>query len=667
MTREEAARRLEELRREIAYHDYRYYVLNDPVISDAEYDRLFRELLELEARFPDLVTPDSPSQRVGPPRPEGEGLPPARHRAPMLSLDNTYTEAEVREFDRRVREWLGVEGPVEYTAEPKLDGVSANLTYENGRLVLAATRGDGQTGEDVTPNVKTIRTVPLRLLEENPPALVEVRGEVIIPIQAFREMNRERERAGESPFANPRNAAAGTLRQLDPAVTAARPLTFYAWGVGAVEGWSFSTQMEVLEALRRWGFQTWSDVRLCRGIEEAIEYYRHLLEAREALPVEMDGIVIKVNRLDWQERLGMKARSPRWAIAYKFPAHQATTRVVDIQVQVGRTGTLTPVAVLEPVEVGGVTVTHASLHNEEILRQKDVRIGDRVWVERAGDVIPQIVKVIPEARTGRERPFQMPRTCPVCGTPVVQEGAYLRCPNASCPAQLKGRLKHMAGRNALDIEGLGEKLIDQLLERGLVRDVSDLFYLRYEDLVRLERMADKSARNLLTQIDRARRPEYARFLYALGIPGVGEATARLLAEHFPRLEDLMAADVEALMQVKGIGPEIAQAVVDFFREPRNRRSLERMWAAGVEIQYPEAKGEAQPLAGKTFVFTGTLSVPRGEAARWVQELGGRVASGVSRNTDYLVVGENPGSKLQKARQLGVTILDEAAFRELVGR
>ncbi len=672
MTREEAKKRIEELRELINYHNYRYYVLNDPVISDAEYDELMRELKQLEEQFPEFITPDSPTQRVGaPPREEFGTL---RHALPMLSLEDARNEQEIREFDARIKRALGLppDARIEYVAEPKYDGTSLEILYENGRYRAAATRGDGITGEDVTPNARTIRTIPLRLLKNDRfpiPERVDVRGEVLMKKADFEALNREREKRGEPLFANPRNAAAGSLRQLDPNITAQRKLDFVAWGLGLVRGIEFRTQEEVLEALSAWGFKTSQPRRLCHGIEEVLEYYREMEERRDDFEYELDGIVVKVNDLSLWERLGTTARSPRYAFAGKFKPREKTTRLIDVVYQVGRTGIITPVAVLEPVEVGGVIVSRATLHNFDEVRRKDIRIGDYVLVYRAGDVIPEIVKPIKERRTGNEKPIEPPTYCPVCGAPTVREGAYYKCVNIACPAKLKGMLKHMASRHALDIEGLGEKIAQLLVDRGLVKDPADLFYLKKEDLLRLPGFAEKSAQNLLNQIEKAKRIPLSRFLFALGIPGVGGHTAKILAQHFETLDDLMKASETDLLQIPGIGPETARSIVTFFREPRNREVIQKFLKAGV-TPLPEKRKEVKesPLAGKTVVFTGALkSMTREEAQRLVEELGGHAASSVSRKTDFVVVGENPGSKYQKALQLGIKILTEEEFLKLVGR
>ncbi len=666
MVPEEVRRRAEALRRELHYHNYRYYVLDDPVISDGEYDALLRELQEIERRYPELVTPDSPTQRVG--APPLEAFEPAEHAVPMLSLENAADEAELREFDARVHRFLGTEEPIAYVCEPKFDGLAVELVYERGRLVRGSTRGDGQVGEDVTVNLRTIRTVPLVLLGEGIPSLVDVRGEVVMPVEAFRRLNREQQERGLAPFANPRNAAAGSVRQLDSSITARRPLEFFAYGVGRLEGVRVGTHWDLLGRLAAWGFRVSEHRRRLTGIDAVVAYCRSMEARRDEFPFEIDGCVVKVDSLELQERLGAKARAPRWAVAYKFPPRQATTRILDIVPSVGRTGAITPVAVLEPVEVGGVTVSRATLHNPDDVERKGILIGDWVVVQRAGDVIPEVVRPIPERRTGEERPFVMPDRCPVCGARVERpEGEVIpRCTGLNCPAQLKGRIRHFASRRAMDIEGLGTKLVDQLVDKGLVRDVADLFRLRREDLVPLERMAEKSADNLVRAIERAKDTDLGRFVYALGIRHVGEATARALAEHFGSLEALMEASEEDLLRVPDVGPEVAGSVRSFFAEPANRASIRRMLEAGVRPRPIRPPGDAavRPLEGKTFVFTGTLSsMTRNEAKARVEALGGRVSSSVSRRTDFVVVGADPGSKADRARGLGVPMLDEAGFLE----
>jgi len=661
-------RRIEELRAEIRKHDHYYYVLNQPLISDAEYDRLFRELQELEEKYPQFVTPDSPTQRVG--APPAEEFRPVRHAIPMLSLQNCFSEEEFLEWDRRVRRLLGGRQPV-YICEPKLDGLSVELVYENGVLTVGSTRGDGYVGEDVTRNLRTIRQIPLRLLPLNgkAPRLLEVRGEVYMEKEAFRRLNREREEKGEPLFANPRNAAAGSLRQLDPGITARRPLKAFFYALGRAEGITIRSQEELLAILSKLGFPVNPLWKRCESPEEAIAFYHELLERRDELPYEADGVVVKVNDFSQREALGEVSRAPRWAIAFKFPAEEATTRVLDIVVQVGRTGALTPVAILEPVEVSGVTVSRATLHNEDEVKRKDVRIGDWVVVRRAGEVIPEVVKSIPERRTGKEREFRMPDRCPVCGGPVVRPPGEVihRCENLSCPARIKEAIRHFASRRAADIEGLGEKLVDQLVDKGLVRRISDLYHLTKQQLASLERMGEKSAQNLLEQLERSKGMSLARLIYALGIRYVGEHIAEVLAERFGSIDELARASYEELVGIPEIGPRIAQSIVDFFASQGNRRLIEELKAVGIDprAQRPPEKG---PLAGKTFLFTGRLSgMTRQEAKRLVESLGGKVASSVSRKVDYVVVGEDPGSKLDRARALGITTMSEEEFKELVGR
>ncbi len=658
--------RVEELRALIRNYDYHYYVLDQPLVSDAEYDRLFRELKDLENQYPELVTPDSPTQRLG-------GVPattfrPVPHAVPMLSLDNCFTSEELVEWDARVRRLLSVSS-VEYVCEPKLDGLSVELVYEQGFLTLGSTRGDGSTGEDVTANLRTIKQVPLRLFPVNGvvPALLEVRGEVYMERAAFQGLNRERERAGQPLFANPRNAAAGSLRQLDPRITAGRPLKFFAYHVGRVEGLELSTQVQLLTTLSQLGLPVNPVWRLCRTLAEVQEFYGELLSRRNEFPYDTDGMVVKVNEFAWRAVLGEVARAPRWAIAYKFPAQEATTRVLDIVVQVGRTGVLTPVAVLEPVEVSGVTVSRATLHNEDEVRRKDVRIGDWVLVRRAGEVIPEVVKPLLERRSGAEREFRMPQRCPECGGPVVRpEGEVAhRCENLSCPARIRQSIRHFASRRAADIQGLGDKLIDQLVENGLLRKVSDIYRLKKADLLVLERMGDKSAQNLLDQIEKSKGMSLERLIFALGIQHVGETAAQLLAERFSSLEALAQASPMDLQGIPGVGPKMASTIADFFANPENRRLMEELRALGVVPSGTRPRGG--PLAGKTLVFTGTLrSLTREEARRLVEAQGGRVASAVSRKVDLLVVGSDPGSKVEEARRLGIPTLDEAEFRRLLG-
>lgn len=670
MDRETARTRIEALRATIRRHNRLYYQWDDPEISDADYDLLFRELIELETAFPDLVNADSPTQRVGAPPLEKFGA--VTHRTPMLSLANAFSDEEIREFDRRCRRFLGSGDSIRYVAEPKLDGLAVNLLYESGRLTLGSTRGDGAVGENVTLNLRTIPAIPLAIpppredsaaAPETAPARVEVRGEVCMERRAFLELNRRRAEQGEPPFANPRNAAAGSLRQLDSRITARRPLTFFGYGIGTAEGTPFRTHGEVLQALAAWGFQVNPLIRSGIGIEACVEYYHDIGRIRDGLPYEIDGIVVKVDDLSLQERLGVVSRSPRWAVACKFAAIQARTVIEEIVVQVGRTGVLTPVAVMRPVRVGGVMVSRATLHNEDEIRKKDIRVGDTVVIQRAGDVIPEVVESVPSARTGAERPFAMPDTCPECGSRVVRtEGeAAHRCIGIACPAQIREHVAHFASRGALDIEGLGEKIVTQLLAAGLIHDPADLFLLTKEQLLGMERMAEKSASNLIASLQRAKNPPLDRLIFALGIRHVGEQTAKRLAQTYGTLDRLMAAGREELQTVRDIGPEVAASIAGFFREPGNVRVIEKLRRAGVAPREAPQTHDA-PLAGKTFVFTGTLSrMGRNEAKALVESLGGTVAGSVTRTTDYLVAGSDAGSKLAKARQSGIGILDEEAF------
>ncbi|MEW6533614.1 MAG: NAD-dependent DNA ligase LigA [Thermodesulfobacteriota bacterium] len=665
-------RDIQELREEIRRHDHLYYVLDKPEISDAEYDRLFRKLEELEAQYPQLISPDSPTQRVG--GKPLEKFEEHKHAIPMMSLSNAFDESELYEFDVRIKRALGTSKRIPYVIEPKLDGVAIELVYEDGLLAIASTRGDGYTGEDVTFNLRTVKAIPLRLKAAGifaHTSAIDVRGEVFMQRDEFARLNAARDEEGLPPFANPRNASAGSIRQLDPRITAKRPLKFFAYGLGRVEAPLPEGQWEVLHGLYDLGLPVnLAKSRLCPGIEEVLEHHRHLEKIRHDLPYEIDGAVVKVNSLDDQTTLGVKTRSPRWAVAFKFEPVQATTKILRIDVGVGRTGTLTPVAIMEPVSVGGVTVSRATLHNQDEIDRKDVREGDTVVIQRAGDVIPEVVSVVKENRSASSKPYTIPDECPVCGSHAVRpEGQVAkRCVNVSCPARLKETIRHFAARDAMDIEGLGFKLVEQLVDRDLVKDAADLYYLDKETLAGLERMAEKSASNLLEAIDRSRSVRVDRFLYALGIPLVGEHVARVLIEVFGDIDALAAASAEELRELYGIGPEVALSVADFFREPRNREMIRRLRDAGVKpapLEAP-APGAETPLSGKTLVFTGAISMPRPDAKKIVEQLGGKVAGSVSRKTDYVVAGEDPGSKLDKAKELGVTILTEAEFRELAG-
>ncbi len=665
----EVLERIKKLREEINYHNYRYYVLDSPVISDEEYDALMHELKELEEKYPETITPDSPTQRIGaPPSDKFRTVP---HHVPMLSLDDAFTPEEIREFDSRVKKFLGIDHDIEYTVEPKMDGLAVELVYEKGIFVLGSTRGDGYNGEDVTNNLRTIPSIPLKLLSIHVPVpeLLEARGEVYMEKDAFEKLNREREKQGLPTFANPRNAAAGSLRQLDPKVTASRPLNIFCYGVGRVQGHSFKTQWEVLQTLKKWGLRVNPLAKKVTGIEKAIKYHEKLAKMRPELNYEIDGMVIKVNDLELQEKLGTKAKSPRWAIAYKFEAAQSVTRIIDIILSVGRTGAITPVAVMEPVKVGGVTIRRATLHNEDEIKKKDIRIGDWVIVRRAVDVIPEVVKPLKERRTGKEKPFVMPKYCPVCGSRLVKkpDEAIWRCPNPDCFPRLAKRIAHFVSKPAMDIEGLGPKVVEQLITAGIIRDIPDLYYIKKEDLLSLEGFAEKSADNLLKAIERSKKTTLPKFLFALGIRHVGEVTAQVLAKHFKRLDKVMNASLEELEAIPGIGPEVANSIYNWFQDEKNRELIKRLLEAGITIESMEDE-EEKPLEGKSFVFTGSLkSMKRAEAKKLVISLGGRVQTTVGHNTDFVVVGENPGSKLEKARALGVKTISEDEFLQMVGK
>ena len=660
---------MEELREKLRYHEYRYYVLDDPEISDAAYDRMMNRLKELEAAHPELVTPDSPTVRVGgAPR---EGFSTVRHARPMLSLDNAFSYDALRDWDRRVREGSGQE-KIEYVAEHKFDGLSISLQYEDGVLARGVTRGDGTTGEEVTPNVKTIRSIPLRvdavtLKKVKLRADFEVRGEVMMTKKAFEALNREQERIGGKIFVNARNSAAGAVRVLDPSITAARRLDFFAYYLLVDGKVPFAKHSESLQALKQLRFRASDDWKLYAGIEAVIAYCEDWDAKREKLPYEIDGVVIKVNSIAIQNELGYTSRAPRWAIAYKYPARQETTVVNDIIVQVGRTGTLTPVAVLEPVQVGGVTVSRSTLHNMDEIERLGLQIGDTVLIERAGEVIPHVLKVVKEGKN--RRPFRMPKHCPECGSTIhhVEGEVAYRCVNAACPAKRKESILHFAGRHAMNIDGLGDKIVDQLVDKGLVKDVADLYALKEDEVAGLERMAEKSAQNLLEEIDASKKNSLARLIYALGIQFVGERTGQLLAEHFSSLEELAAAKEEELEEVPEVGPKVAASIVEFFSEPANRQLIKKLRKAGVHPTAEKRVVKSQKLAGKSFVFTGGLANrSREEAGELVTQHGGKVSGSVSKKTDYVVVGTDPGSKFEKAKELSVTILTEAEFEKLLG-
>jgi len=671
MEHDEAARRVAWLKVEIARHNVLYYVHDAPEISDAQYDRLFRELQDLETQFADLAAPDSPTQRVG--AVPAEAFSQIRHRVPMVSLQNAMNCGELRDFDVRIRKFLNTSDEMSYVIEPKIDGLSVELIYEHGKLVAAATRGDGTTGEDITSNVRTIRCIPLklpRLGDEPLPALLEVRGEVYMPIAGFERLNAQREAAGESLFANPRNAAAGSLRQLDSRITATRPLLFYAYTLGATSGFSTTSQWKLLATLRSYGFPVSDLCKQAVGADAIVNEYTRFGQIRDTLSYEIDGTVIKVDSFAQQQELGEVSRSPRWAIAFKFPPRREVTRMERITVQVGRTGTLNPVAELEPVRVAGVMVKRATLHNEDEILRKGLMEGDFVEVQRAGDVIPEVVAVLTQRRDGTQRPFSMPAFCPSCGQPVARlEGEVAwRCSNAMCPAQLKEHVVHFASKLAMDIEGLGDRMADQLVDSLLVKDVADLYSLDRGRLAALERMADKSAQNLLDAIQRSKERPLGAVLNALGIRQVGETLARGLARHFRSMDALIKASEEDLMAIEDVGPVVAASIHGWFAQPPNRTLIKRLRDAGVRMEHQETVGEADPrFAGKTFVFTGSLStMSRDRAQALVLERGGKTASAVSKKTDYVVAGADAGSKLDKAQTLGLTVLTEATFLEMVG-
>lgn len=661
--------RIAALRAQIGHHNRRYYELDQPEISDAEYDELFRELQRLEQERPDLLTPDSPTQRVG-----GQPLErfaQVRHRLPMLSLENALDEPSIVDFEQRIRSFLALphERGVGYLCEPKMDGLAVELVYRDGLLVQASTRGDGEVGEEVTANIRTIRNVPLRLSGAVPPAVLEVRGEVYLPLAAFQRLNAQREEDGEPAFANPRNAAAGSIRQLDPKVAARRPLAMVCYGVGLVEGAvAATTQSGLMAQLAGWGLPVSDRQQKVTGITQAVAYYRDLLAERDQLPYEIDGVVLKVDELRLQQELGEKSRSPRWAVACKFPPRQAETVVEEILLSVGRTGVITPVAVLQPVELSGVTVSRATLHNWDEIERKDLRVGDRVVVERAGDVIPAVVKVLSEHRLGHEQPVPPPAQCPVCGAPTARLAGEVavRCLGGlACPPQLAEAIIHFASRDAMDIEGLGDKYIEQLLSLGLVKDVADLYRLTTDEFMQFERMGDKLAANLLSAIDASKQQELGRFIFALGIRHVGARTARLLAERFGSIEHLQAATVDELTSIRDVGPAVAASIRSFFDNPVNQGVVRRLLEAGVTPTVEQKKVGGR-LNGTTFVFTGTLTrFTRDEAKALVEAAGGNVTGSVSKKTDYLVAGSEAGSKLDKARSLGVTVLSEEQLLEML--
>jgi len=662
-------KRIIDLRKTIEYHNRRYYQQDSPEISDAEYDRLMRELQDLENRYPEAFSPSSPSQRVG--AAPLSKFAPFHHPSPMFSLANAFSEGEIIEFDQRLKRLAGV-NDIGYIAEPKLDGLAVNLIYENGVFKQGATRGDGTTGEDVSQNLKTISSLPLfmkKTSEYQLPSFIEIRGEVYIEKDPFEKLNQRRTQDGEEPFANPRNAAAGSLRQLDSRITARRPLNIFLYGIGEAKGIDFSTHWEALQILDGWGFPVNRVIEKASNIEACIHYFERIAAQREKLPYEIDGVVLKVNDLSLQKILGNVSRNPRWAIACKFPAAQAMTVVKDIIVGVGRMGTLTPVAIMEPVNVGGVMVSRATMHNEDEVLKKDVRVGDTVVIQRAGDVIPEIVRVVPEKRSSDTKQFKMPAHCPECGSEVVRyEGEVAhRCVNISCPAQLKEHIRHFASRGAMDIEGLGEKVSAQLFDAKLIADPADLYFLTKEQLVDLDRQAEKSAQNLIEAIAGSKNPSLDKFIYALGIRHVGERTAKLLANHYGSIKNLISTTQDELTAIHEIGPEIAESIVDFFHEQKNINVLNKFFKAGINPQKKEVQTSA-PLQGKSFVFTGTMeNMGRNEAQTIVENLGGTIHSSVTKKTTYVVAGSDPGSKLDKARSSGIQIISENEFLKLIGR
>ncbi|MCU0850605.1 MAG: NAD-dependent DNA ligase LigA [Candidatus Thermoplasmatota archaeon] len=659
MNKNDAKKQIQKLRDEINYHNYQYYVENNPVISDYEYDMLLKQLEALETQHPDLITPDSPTQRVG--GEPAKGFTTVEHKIPMLSLENAYSHEELQEFDERVKK---VVTDVEYICEPKIDGVSISLIYENGVFKRGATRGDGIKGDDITSNLRTIRSIPLRL-QGSELQNAEIRGEVYFPVSSFKKFNKEQEKKGEQVFANPRNAAAGSLRQLDPRIVASRPLDTYLYYISYADK-DFKNQQNSLETLRTAGFRVNPLIKKTGSMQEAISYCKSLETKRESLDYEIDGVVLKVNSFTQQRQLGSTIKHPRWAIAFKFTAKQATTRLKDIVIQVGRTGTLTPVAILEPVQVGGVTVSRATLHNFDELKRKDIRIGDIVLVERSGDVIPQVVKSISEKRTGKEKARTIPRKCPVCGSEVIRtlDEVAVRCPNKQCPARLKWRIEYFASRDAMDIDHLGGQTIDKLIEKGLIEDIADVYALKEHDILQLEGFKDKSVQNLLDSIEKSKQQGLARLIYGLGIRHVGKYAAQILAAQYQSIDELASKTAEELTQIHGLGDKTAEAIATFFATEENIELINKLKDIGIKTKETKKEG---PLAGKKFVFTGGLAtLSRPDASDMVMKKGGMVASAVGKDIDYVVVGSDPGSKYEKAKKLGLTILDENQFKKLVG-
>ncbi len=656
---------IEKLVKDLNYHCYRYYVLDSPVISDEEYDRLYFRLKELEDKYHDIL-PDSPTQRVG--APPLDKFEKVKHSEPMLSLDNAFSHDKAKEFDKRVKRFLGSEKNIEYTVEPKYDGLAIELTYRDGLLFKASTRGDGYEGEDVTRNIRTIKSVPLKIESVSKvPDEIDIRGEVYMDIDEFEKLNREREKKGEPLFANPRNATAGSVRQLDSSITASRKLHLACYGIGTVKGIEFKGQWEFIKWLENARFPIPAVVKHVQGIDKALESIKEIEEKRSSFPFESDGSVIKVNDFELQRLLGIKTREPRWAIAYKFPAHQGTTKIKEIIPSVGRTGVITPVALFEPVRIGGVTVSRSTLHNWDEIERKDIKVGDTVVVERAGDVIPHVVMVIKEKRTGKEKPFSIPAKCPVCSSKVVREEGEvaIRCVGLNCSAQVQEKIKHFASRGAMDIEGLGEKNAELLYSKGLINHFVDMYSLKKEDLLELPRFAEKSAKNLIDAIEKSKHTTLSRFLYALGIVHVGEYSAKILSKNFEKLEDLYKVTPESIMEIKQMGEKIARSVSDFFNDPENLHTLNRLKSLDLKITNPDFEGKEtmeKALEGLTFVITGILPRPRNEVEDLIESLGGHASSSVSKSTDYLVAGEEPGSKLQKAKTLRVKTI---SYNELL--
>jgi DNA ligase (NAD+) len=657
-TPENVRQEIERLVKDLNYHSYRYYVLDSPVISDEEYDRLYFRLKDLEQKY-HYVLPDSPTQRIG--APPLDKFEKVKHSEPMLSLDNAFSLDEVEEFDKRLKRLLRSDEDIEYTVEPKYDGLAIELTYRDGLLFKASTRGDGYEGEDVTRNIKTIKSIPIKIRDiSDLPDQIDIRGEVYMDILEFEKLNKQREKKGEPAFANPRNAAAGSVRQLDSSITASRNLHLACYGIGAIKGMDFETQFDFIQWLKKARFPTPAVVEKVKGIGMVIKVVKKIEDRRNDFSFETDGAVIKVNEFDLQKQLGVKTREPRWAIAYKFAAHQGTTKILDIQGSVGRTGVITPFAIFDPVRIGGVTVSRSTLHNWDEMERKDIRIGDTVIVERAGDVIPHVIAVIKEKRTGRERAFPIPEKCPACGSKVVREEGEVavRCIGLNCPAQVQEKIIHFASRGAMDIEGLGEKSVELLYSHGLISHFVDIYKLKKEDLLKLPRFAEKSSQNLIDSIEKSKRTTLARFLFALGIIHVGEYASKILAKHFEKIEDLYHVSSEAIVQIRQMGEKIADSVSAFFDDRENLQTLDELKKLGLKISNPDYEGkgadkEEKPLEGITIVITGTLPKPRNEVEEYIENLGGRAASSVSPNTDYVVVGENPGSKFRKARSLGV--------------